>query len=88
VITGATNLSAFALAQFIAPNPAMEKLETGFAFRFTPVPNCTQILERSTDLTHWDSIKTITPANADPIRLEDTNAPADQAFYRIRLNLP
>ncbi len=88
VIAGATNLSTFALAQFTAPNLAMEKLETGFAFRFTPVANCTQTLERSVDLIHWDPVKTITPTGPEPVTLEDSEAPSDKAFYRIRLTLP
>ena len=31
---------------------------------------------------------TNTPTSAQPVTTQDTNAPNDKAFYRVRLNIP
>jgi hypothetical protein len=88
VVYGVTNLSAFVVAQIIPPQLNIQSSANGFNFRFTPVMNCTNVLERSTDLVTWTPIATLTPTNSHPATLQDTNAPADKAFYRLRLNIP
>lgn len=88
VVAGVTNFSAYVLAQFTAPNLAMHASGGGFSFQLTPVPNCVQALERSTNLVNWTVVTIITPTNAQPITLQDNAAPADNAFYRLRLTIP
>jgi hypothetical protein len=43
-------------------------------------------LERSTNFVTWTQIKAFTATNAQAMTLEDTNALAGKAFYRLRLN--
>jgi hypothetical protein len=88
LIPGVTNFSAFVVAQLVAPQVAIQPAVTpgGFNFQVTPLPNVSYTLERSTDLITWTSLMTITPTNSQPITLQDTNAPADKAFYRLQLN--
>jgi hypothetical protein len=86
LVEGVTNLSAFAVSQIIPPQLGLQTITNGFAFRFTPVANCTHILERSTDLVTWTPIFTNTPASMQPVTWQDTNAPAGRAFYRVLLN--
>ena len=88
IVSGVTNLSAFAISQIAAPQLNIQSGAGGFTFQFTPVPNCGQALERSTDLVTWESVTTFTPTNAAPVILTDANAPADKAFYRVRVNVP
>ncbi len=92
VLAGLTNVQPLAIVQFTAPPlaaPIAPQLGTnGFAFQFTPMPNCSQTLERSTNFVNWTPIVTFTPTNAQPMTLVDTNAPADKAFYRMRLDIP
>jgi hypothetical protein len=87
-IAGVTNFSAFVVSQIVPPQMSIQNLTNGFAFQFTPVANAANILERSPDLVTWTPISTNTPANAQPITLQDTNAPTDKAFYRVLLNIP
>jgi hypothetical protein len=87
VVAGVTNLSAFVVSQIIPPRLNVQVLpDNGFAFQFTPVPNCAETLERSTDLVTWTPIYTFTATNAQPVTLQDANAPLDKAFYRVQLN--
>jgi hypothetical protein len=93
VLAGLTNVrQSLAIVQFIAPPlaaPIAPQLGTnGFTFQFTPVPNSSQTLERSTNLVDWTPVMTFTPTNAQPMTLVDTNAPAGKAFYRMRLDIP
>ena len=88
VLPGVTNFAPLALAQFKAPPLAVNVGTNGFGFQITPIPHCSQTLERSTNLVTWTPVMTITPTNAAPLTLQDFNAPADKAYYRIRLDLP
>ncbi|MEJ0088442.1 MAG: hypothetical protein WDM80_01580 [Limisphaerales bacterium] len=88
IIAGVTNLSAFVVSQIIPPQLSLQSVTNGFAFQFTPVANCPQTLERSTDLVTWVSLATFTPTNSILVTLTDTNAPADKAFYRLHLTIP
>jgi hypothetical protein len=85
-VTGVTNLSAFVVSQVVPPQLSIQSIANGYEFRFAPVANCANILERSPNLMTWTPICTNVPPNAQPITLEDTNAPAGKAFYRIELN--
>jgi hypothetical protein len=86
MLTGVTNFSAFVISQIVPPGLSITTLTNGFAFRFAPVPNCLETLQRSTDFETWTDVCTFTATNAQPIVLKDTNAPAGRAFYRIQLN--
>jgi hypothetical protein len=85
-VAGVTNFSAFVISQIIPPNVSIQSITNGFAFQFTPVPNCPETLERSTDLVTWTPVSTFTATNAQPIALQDSNAPTGKAFYRVKLN--
>ncbi|MGH7990403.1 MAG: hypothetical protein ACREDS_09480, partial [Limisphaerales bacterium] len=88
LVAGVTNFSAFVISQIIPPQLNIQTITNGFEFQFTPVANCANILERSTDLVNWTPIATNSPGSAQPITLQDANAPIDKAFYRILLNIP
>ncbi|MEI9959601.1 MAG: hypothetical protein WDM76_00310 [Limisphaerales bacterium] len=88
IISSVTNLSAFVISRIVPPQVNIQSGPSGFSFQFTPVANCEQILERSTDLVTWVPVTTFTPTNAALVSLTDTNAPADKAFYRVRVNVP
>ncbi len=85
-VAGITNFSEFVISQIIPPHLSIKTLTNGFAFQFTPVPNCPETLQRSTNLATWTSVYEFTATNAQSITLQDTNAPATQAFYRLQLN--
>jgi hypothetical protein len=87
-VTGVTNFSAFAISQIVPPIMNLQTFAGGFAFRFTPVPNCAETLERSTNLVAWTPVCTFTATNAQPVTLQDSSAPAGKAFYRLNLNTP
>jgi hypothetical protein len=87
-LPGRTNLPALAVVQFKAPSLATATSTNGFAVHFTPQANTLQTLERSTNLITWTPIVTVTPTNSLPMSLEDTNAPADKAYYRMRVTIP
>jgi hypothetical protein len=72
--------------QIVPPQLSIQALTNGFAFQFTPVPNCAETLERSVNLLTWTPISTFTATNVQPITLQDTHAPAGKAFYRVQLN--
>jgi hypothetical protein len=86
LVTGVTNFSAFVVSQIIPPSLGIQTIANGFAFQFTPVPNCSEALERSVDLVTWTPLSTFTATNAQPITLQDLNVPADKAFYRVEVN--
>ena len=88
LVAGVTNLSAFVVSQIVPPQLNIQTSTNGFAFQFTPVANGTHILERSTDLVNWTPIATNTATGTQPVTLPDNAAPADKAFYRLRLTLP
>jgi hypothetical protein len=86
IIGGVTNFSAFVVSQIVPPTLAIESITNGYSFTLTPVPNCPETLLRSTNLYTWDSILMFTATNAQPITLEDSNAPMQKAFYRVQLS--
>jgi hypothetical protein len=88
LLSGITNFSAFVISQIIPPSLSIRSLTNGFAFQFAPVPNCTHILERSADLITWTPVFTNTAVGPQSMALPDTNAPAGNAFYRLRVNVP
>ncbi|HEV2330187.1 MAG TPA: hypothetical protein VGY56_15500 [Verrucomicrobiae bacterium] len=85
-VPGVTNFSAFVVTQIVPPVLAALSATNGFAFTLTPVPNCRETLVRSTDLKTWTPILTFTATNAQPMTLEDSNAPEGKAFYRVQLS--
>ncbi|HEY3762629.1 MAG TPA: hypothetical protein VGN23_12860 [Verrucomicrobiae bacterium] len=88
LVSGLTNLSAFVVSQIVPPNVVIQTTTNGFAFQFTPVPNCQEVLERSTDLINWTNIYTFTATNGQPMTLQDTNVPGGQAYYRVYATVP
>jgi hypothetical protein len=88
LLSGVTNFSAYVVSQIIPPGMSIQASTNGFAFQFAPVPNCTHILERSTDLIHWTPVSTNVVSGAQAVVLQDTNAPAGQSFYRLQVNVP
>jgi hypothetical protein len=85
-VSGVSHFSAFVVSQIVPPVLAIGSTTNGFAFTLTPVPNCPETLERSTDLKTWTSILTFTATNSQPITLQDSNYPGTKAFYRLQLN--
>ncbi len=45
-------------------------------------------LERTSDFQLWTDVSPATPGNATNLILEDTNPPADKAFYRVSASRP
>jgi hypothetical protein len=88
LVAGVTNFSAFVVSQIVPPPLNIQSLASGFVFHFAPVPNCPETLQRSPDLETWTNLYTFTATNALPIVLQDTNAPAGKAFYRLLLTTP
>jgi hypothetical protein len=88
LVAAVTNFSAFVVSQIIAPQLRVQTITNGVAFQFAPVPNCPGTLERSSDLAAWTPISTFPATNAPAVTLQDTNAPAGKAFYRLLLNVP
>jgi len=87
-VTGITNLSAFVVAQFTAPTLHLSASGANYNLSFTPVASLTHTLERSTNLIHWSALSSFTASNSLLVMHTDQTAPADQAFYRVRLNQP
>ena len=85
LVMGVTNLSAFVISQIVPPQLSIQSVANGYAFQFTPILNCANILERSPDLVNWMPVSTNTPTSAQPITLWDTNVLAGKAFYRLLL---
>ncbi|HTV41712.1 MAG TPA: hypothetical protein VMF08_14110 [Candidatus Sulfotelmatobacter sp.] len=86
-VPGVTNFSAFVVSQIVPPVLTALSATNGFVFQLTPVPNCPETLERSTNLMTWTPILTFTATNGESMVLDDSNAPAANAFYRLQLNL-
>ncbi|HEU5071607.1 MAG TPA: hypothetical protein VFV96_14480 [Verrucomicrobiae bacterium] len=51
-------------------------------------PSWLYTLERSTNLMDWSGAAAAVPGNNGMLSLQDTNAPADAAFYRVHATLP
>ncbi len=54
----------------------------GFLLRFSGVTNQPYVIQRTTNLTDWIDLQTVTP-QTPYIDFEDTNLPAGAAFYRM-----
>jgi len=87
-VAGVTNFSAFVVSQIVPPSLSAAGGGGGFAMQFVPVPNCLHVLERSSDLVTWTPILTNAPAGPAPVIVRDSNAPANQAFYRLVVETP
>jgi hypothetical protein len=88
VVAGATNSAAYVISQIVPPRLSIQTATNGVAFQFAPVPNCVETLERSTNLVTWTPVCSLTARDAPSETLQDTNAPAGPAFYRLELNVP
>jgi hypothetical protein len=88
LVKGLTNLSALVVSQIIPPLLTIQSKTNSFTLQFIPVPNCVQTLERSTDLSAWTPITTVTPTNALPVALQDNTLPVGKAFYRLSVDVP
>jgi hypothetical protein len=88
LVAGVTNLSAFVVSQMVPPQLRVQALTNGFAIQFTPLPNCTHVLERSTDFVTWMPIATNMPASDQILTLLDAGAPPSRGFYRLVLSVP
>jgi hypothetical protein len=85
-VPGITNFSAFVVSQIVPPVLTALSATNGFTLQLTPVPNCPETLERSTNLVTWTSVLMFTATNAKPVTLDDSNAATENAFYRVQLN--
>jgi hypothetical protein len=56
--------------------------------QFADRTNWLYTLERSMDLLSWSDASAATPGVDSALILQDTNAPADKAFYRVRAQRP
>ncbi len=88
VVGGVTNSSAFVVSQIIPPQLSIQPGTNGLILQFTPVPNCTQVLERSTNLVTWTPVVTNMPASLQPVIWQDHAAPPKGAFYRVQVDVP
>lgn len=87
-VAGVTNLSAFVVVQYTAPTLQLTANGANYNVGFVPVASLTHTLERSTNLIHWSALGAFTASNSLPVVLTDNAAPADKAFYRVKLNQP
>lgn len=88
LVAGITNSSVFVISAILRPQLSLGRGANGICVQFTPVPNCSHVLERSTDLVTWTPIATIQPTNSQPVTLPDGAAPPAKAFYRLRVQTP
>ncbi len=88
LVPGVTNLSAFAVIQLAAPALQLETNGANYEISFMPLPGFVHTLERSTNLIHWTEIDSITANSPEPVVIMDTTAPAERAFYRLKLSQP
>ena len=56
--------------------------------QFTSAPFWSYRLERTGDLVNWTSLPGATAGTGGLLQLQDPNAPATPAFYRVRADLP
>ena len=73
--------------------PPAQNLAGGFSngvwrVQFTDHTNWLYTLERSTDFVSWAGASVTTCGNGTSLILQDTNAPTDKAFYRVRAERP
>jgi hypothetical protein len=77
----------------IVPPPPVQNLTDMFSngiwqAQFTGRSNWIYALERTTDFQSWTDIVPLTAGNATNLFLQDTNPPADKAFYRVSAERP
>lgn len=87
-VTSITNLFTFVVVQFTAPTLQLTASGANYHVSFTPVASLMHTLERSTNLIHWAALSSVTASNALPVVLTGTAAPAEKAFYRVKLSQP
>lgn len=88
LVPGVTNFTAMVISQIVPPSLSARNSTNGFALQFTPVANCSHVLERSADLVNWSPLYTNTLTSAQPVTWYDPNPPATRAFYRVQLYVP
>ncbi len=78
--------------QIVLPPPAQNLsvafTNGGWQVQFNDKTNWVYTLERSTDFALWSDASAPVSGNGTNLIVPDTNAPAAQAFYRIRANRP
>ena len=77
----------------VIPQPPVQNLAVsysnpGWQVQFTDRTNWRFTLERSTNLFNWSDASATVPGVGNGLTLQDTNAPADKAFYRVRAQRP
>ncbi len=75
------------------PPPPIQNLSGSFSnsnwqVQFISQSNWLYMLERSTDFVSWTNASVTTGGNGTNLFLQDTNSPADKAFYRVRADRP
>ena len=75
------------------PPPPVQNLTGTFSdgiwqVQFTGRTNWLYSLQRTTDFQSWTDVSAATPGTGTNLFLSDTNPPTDQAFYRVRADLP
>ena len=75
------------------PPPPMQNLTGSFSngiwqTQFFSRSNWWYTLQRSPDFQSWTNVSSVTDGGATNLVLRDTNAPTDQAFYRISAQRP
>jgi hypothetical protein len=56
--------------------------------QFTGRTNWLYTLERTTNFISWTRVSVLTNVTSASLLLEDSNAPTDNAFYRVRAERP
>jgi hypothetical protein len=75
------------------PPPSIQNVTGAFSngvwqVQFSSQSDWLYTLERTTDFRLWTSLSPITPGNATHLILQDTNPPANKAFYRVSASRP
>jgi hypothetical protein len=75
------------------PPPPIQNLSGSFSnsnwrAQFISQSNWIYILERTTNFVSWTDASSMTSGNGTNLFLQDTNAPADKAFYRVSAQRP
>jgi len=75
------------------PPPPVQNLTGAFSngawqVQFSSRSNWLYTLERTADFQSWTGVSPAAPGNATNLLLQDTNQPADKAFYRVSASRP
>ena len=77
-----TELSDAAAAEYAEEAPLT--IGDNVDIKIKPVPGLSYVLSRSTDLSSWDGVDTVTAeADSETLTLTDSDKPADKAFYKV-----